>query len=147
MRFFNNSLPQQVNLLLVFGVFGSLYKYSPLYRAFGFHHSQPAFIGLIIVMQFVFAPYNEVRTCFCIVRYKFVWLEHFRTFLCPQKYLWYIVCTVQWDKESYPQFIVAYREQLLVLSHHVFISSLLILRILWQILLKNWRLLLPPTYV
>ncbi|KAK4300709.1 hypothetical protein Pmani_027109 [Petrolisthes manimaculis] len=50
----------QVNLLLVFGVFGSLYKYSPLYRTFGFHHSQPAFIGLIIVMQYVFAPYNEV---------------------------------------------------------------------------------------
>lgn len=50
----------QVNLLLVFSVFGTLYKYSPLYRAFGFHNSQPAFIGLIIVMQFVFAPYNEV---------------------------------------------------------------------------------------
>lgn len=50
----------QVNLLLVFSVFGSLYKYSPLYNAFGFHHSQPAFIGLIIVMQFVFAPYNEI---------------------------------------------------------------------------------------
>lgn len=50
----------QVNLFLVFSVFGSLYKYSPLYRTFGFHHSQPAFIGLIIVMQFVFAPYNEI---------------------------------------------------------------------------------------
>ncbi|CAL4093639.1 unnamed protein product, partial [Meganyctiphanes norvegica] len=50
----------QVNLLLIFGVFGSMYRYSPLYRAFGFHNSQPAFIGLIIVMQFVFAPYNEV---------------------------------------------------------------------------------------
>lgn len=50
----------QVNLFLVFAVFGSLYKYSPLYRTFGFHHSQPAFIGLIIVMQFVFAPYNEI---------------------------------------------------------------------------------------
>lgn len=50
----------QVNLLLIFGVFGALYRYSPLYRAFGFHNSQPAFIGLILVMQFVFAPYNEV---------------------------------------------------------------------------------------
>lgn len=50
----------QVNLLLIFGVFGAMYRYSPLYRAFGFHNSQPAFIGLIIVMQFVFAPYNEV---------------------------------------------------------------------------------------
>ncbi|XP_050693434.1 CAAX prenyl protease 1 homolog [Eriocheir sinensis] len=50
----------QVNLFLVFTVFGSLYKYSPLYRAFGFNHSQPAFIGLLIVMQYVFAPYNEI---------------------------------------------------------------------------------------
>lgn len=50
----------QVNLFLVFAVFGSLYKYSPLYQTFGFHQSQPAFIGLIIVMQFVFAPYNEI---------------------------------------------------------------------------------------
>lgn len=50
----------QVNLLLIFGVFGALYRYAPLYRAFGFHNSQPAFIGLILVMQFVFAPYNEV---------------------------------------------------------------------------------------
>ncbi|XP_042239976.1 CAAX prenyl protease 1 homolog isoform X2 [Homarus americanus] len=50
----------QVNLFLVFSVFGSLYKYSPLYRTFGFYQNQPAFIGLIIVMQFVFAPYNEI---------------------------------------------------------------------------------------
>ncbi|XP_045114217.1 CAAX prenyl protease 1 homolog [Portunus trituberculatus] len=50
----------QVNLFLVFSVFGSLYKYSPLYRAFSFTQSQPAFIGLIIVMQYVFAPYNEI---------------------------------------------------------------------------------------
>ncbi|KAG0702076.1 CAAX prenyl protease 1 [Chionoecetes opilio] len=49
-----------VNLFLVFSVFGSLYKYSPLYRAYGFNHSQPAFIGLILVMQYVFAPYNEI---------------------------------------------------------------------------------------
>lgn len=51
----------QVNLFLIFGVFGSLSKYEPLYRAFGFS-TQPAFIGLIIVMQFVFAPYNELLT-------------------------------------------------------------------------------------
>ncbi|KAB7497889.1 CAAX prenyl protease 1-like protein [Armadillidium nasatum] len=50
----------QVNMFLMFFAFGSLYRYSPLYRAFGFHKSQPAFIGFIIVMQFVFAPYSEV---------------------------------------------------------------------------------------
>ena len=54
-------LISQVNLLLVFGVFGALYKYRPLYVAFGFN-TQPAFIGLILVMQFVFAPYNELLT-------------------------------------------------------------------------------------
>uniref|UniRef100_A0A2P2I4T7 CAAX prenyl protease n=1 Tax=Hirondellea gigas TaxID=1518452 RepID=A0A2P2I4T7_9CRUS len=51
----------QVNLLLIFGVFGALNKHQPLFRAFGFN-TQPAFIGLIIVMQFVFAPYNELLT-------------------------------------------------------------------------------------
>lgn len=60
-------LISQVNLMLVFAVFGSLYKYSPLYRTFGFHHSQPAFIGLIIVMQFVFAPYNEILQFLLVV--------------------------------------------------------------------------------
>ncbi|GFO46398.1 Zinc metallopeptidase, ste24 homolog [Plakobranchus ocellatus] len=49
----------QVNLFLCFLVFGLLMKEQVLYSAFGFH-SQPTFIGLIIIFQFIFAPYNEV---------------------------------------------------------------------------------------
>ena len=53
----------QVNLMLVFSVFALLSDAQPLYAAFGFQQ-KPAFIGLLIVMQFVFAPYNEVRRYF-----------------------------------------------------------------------------------
>ncbi|XP_076059851.1 CAAX prenyl protease 1 homolog [Oratosquilla oratoria] len=55
-----NIVISQVNLFLIFSVFGSLYGYTPLYHAFGFHNSKPAFIGLILVTQYVFAPYNEL---------------------------------------------------------------------------------------
>lgn len=50
----------QVNLFLMFLVFGLLFKYSVLYRAFGFYDSEPIFIGLVIIQQFIFSPYNAV---------------------------------------------------------------------------------------
>ncbi|KAK3696104.1 hypothetical protein RRG08_061879 [Elysia crispata] len=49
----------QVNLFLCFMVFALLMKEQILYSAFGFH-TQPTLIGLIIIFQFIFAPYNEV---------------------------------------------------------------------------------------
>lgn len=49
----------QVNLFLCFMVFALLMKEQILYSAFGFH-SQPTLVGLIIIFQFIFAPYNEV---------------------------------------------------------------------------------------
>ncbi|RUS81798.1 hypothetical protein EGW08_010435 [Elysia chlorotica] len=49
----------QVNLFLCFMVFALLMKEQILYSAFGFY-SQPTLIGLIIIFQFIFAPYNEV---------------------------------------------------------------------------------------
>lgn len=50
----------QINLLLVFLVFGLLFQYKPMYSAFGFHHEQPIIIGLLIVLQFIFSPYHAV---------------------------------------------------------------------------------------
>uniref|UniRef100_A0A0B7AXJ1 CAAX prenyl protease n=1 Tax=Arion vulgaris TaxID=1028688 RepID=A0A0B7AXJ1_9EUPU len=49
----------QVNLFLCFMVFAVLMKKTILYAAFGFS-TQPTLIGLIIIFQFIFAPYNEV---------------------------------------------------------------------------------------
>jgi len=54
-----NLMIAQINLLLCFLVFASLYKNQTLYQAFGFN-SQPVFIGLFIIFQYIFSPYNEV---------------------------------------------------------------------------------------
>ena len=51
----------QVNLFLCFLVFALLIKRVELFEAFGFN-TQPTMIGLLIIFQFVFSPYNEV-TC------------------------------------------------------------------------------------
>lgn len=49
----------QVNLFLCLMVFAVLIKETVLYSAFGFD-TQPILIGLIIIFQFIFAPYNEI---------------------------------------------------------------------------------------
>jgi hypothetical protein len=41
-------------------VFGFLVHWKVLYTSFGFATSQPTLIGLLIVFQFIFSPYNEV---------------------------------------------------------------------------------------
>ena len=46
--------------MFMFIVFNLLYKYKPLYDAFGFTDSQPIFIGLYIVTSYVFSPYNAI---------------------------------------------------------------------------------------
>lgn len=59
-----NIIIMQVNLFLLFLVFGVLFKYEVLYRAFGFRNEQPVLIGLLIVLQFIFSPYNAVLSFF-----------------------------------------------------------------------------------
>jgi len=54
----------QVNLFLCFMVFALLINRTELYEAFGFF-TKPTIIGLLIVFQFIFAPYNEVLS-FCM---------------------------------------------------------------------------------
>jgi len=41
-------------------VFALLMDKRELYIAFGFHDTQPTLIGLVIIFQFIFSPYNEV---------------------------------------------------------------------------------------
>jgi STE24 endopeptidase len=44
--------------------FAAVYTQKELYDAFGFVDSQPTLIGLMIVLQYVFAPYSEVGVLF-----------------------------------------------------------------------------------
>lgn len=57
---FKNLVLAQVNLFVCFSVFALLYKNPVLYEAFGFHNQQPVFIGLLIIFQYIFSPYNEL---------------------------------------------------------------------------------------
>jgi len=55
-----NIIISEVNIMFMFLVFNLLFKYKPLYDAFGFTESQPIFIGLYIVTSYIFSPYNAV---------------------------------------------------------------------------------------
>jgi len=55
-----NIVIMQVNLFLIFLVFGMLFQYEAMYVAFGFQHEKPVLIGLLILLQFIFSPYNAV---------------------------------------------------------------------------------------
>jgi STE24 endopeptidase len=50
----------QVNMFLCFMVFACFHKQQLLYSAFGFYRVQPTFIGLLILFQYIFSPYNEL---------------------------------------------------------------------------------------
>jgi len=63
---FKNLVITQVNLFLCFAVFGLLYHCEQLYHAFGFMDSKPVFIGLLIIFQYIFSPYNELLS-FCLI--------------------------------------------------------------------------------
>ena len=57
----------QVNSMLCFVMFAMLLENQIIYTAFGFN-TRPTLIGLIIIFQFVFSPYNEVKTGFIQAR-------------------------------------------------------------------------------
>jgi len=59
-----NLVISQVNAFFCFLVFGLLMDKKPLYTAFGFD-SQPTLIGLLIIFQYIFSPYNELLS-FCM---------------------------------------------------------------------------------
>lgn len=55
-----NMVASQVNIFLCFAVFGLLVHHQWLYDAFGFTDSRPLYMGLMIIFQYIFAPYNMV---------------------------------------------------------------------------------------
>jgi len=57
---FKNIVISQIHIFLMFALFAYLYKLQTLYTAFGFVDSQPVLIGLVIILQFITAPYNAV---------------------------------------------------------------------------------------
>ena len=50
----------QVQIFMMFALFAYLSKSKPLYEAFGFTDSRPVLIGLMIVLQYITAPYSAV---------------------------------------------------------------------------------------
>ena len=56
-----NLIISEVNLFFTFAVFGALFQNDLIYASFGFPTGQkPVFLGLIIIVQYIFAPYNEI---------------------------------------------------------------------------------------
>ncbi|XP_019063282.1 CAAX prenyl protease 1 homolog isoform X2 [Fukomys damarensis] len=60
-----NIIISQMNSFLCFSLFAVLIRRKELFAAFGFYDSQPTLIGLLIIFQFIFSPYNEVLS-FCL---------------------------------------------------------------------------------
>ncbi|XP_064784679.1 CAAX prenyl protease 1 homolog [Oncorhynchus masou masou] len=60
-----NIVISQMNSFLCFFLFAVLIGQKELFMAFGFYNSQPTLIGLMIIFQFIFSPYNEVLS-FCL---------------------------------------------------------------------------------
>ncbi|XP_021119066.1 CAAX prenyl protease 1 homolog isoform X3 [Heterocephalus glaber] len=60
-----NIIISQMNSFLCFFLFAVLIRRKELFAAFGFYDSQPTLIGLLIIFQFIFSPYNEVLS-FCL---------------------------------------------------------------------------------
>lgn len=60
-----NIVISQMNSFLCFFLFAALIGRKELFAAFGFHSTQPTLIGLMIIFQFIFSPYNEVLS-FCL---------------------------------------------------------------------------------
>nr|KAF6381000.1 zinc metallopeptidase STE24 [Myotis myotis] len=60
-----NIIISQMNSFLCFFLFAALIGRKELFAAFGFFDSQPTLIGLLIIFQFIFSPYNEVLS-FCL---------------------------------------------------------------------------------
>ena len=54
------SFPVQLNLLLSLSMFGFFLEQHDVYSSFGFYDTQPTIIGIILVFQLIFIPYNEV---------------------------------------------------------------------------------------
>lgn len=50
----------QINLLFTLSVFGLLYQNDKIFAAFGFVDEKPILIGLTLIFEYIFQPYNEI---------------------------------------------------------------------------------------
>ena len=55
-----NIIISEVHIFLMFMFFGYLYKNQFLYESFGFMNEKPILIGLMIILQYISAPYNAL---------------------------------------------------------------------------------------
>ncbi|XP_055356931.1 CAAX prenyl protease 1 homolog [Paramacrobiotus metropolitanus] len=59
-HYWKNILISMITMLMSFGIFGMLYKNQAIYEAFGFRNETPIIIGLILILQYIYSPVNEV---------------------------------------------------------------------------------------
>ena len=56
-----NVIISEVHIFMMFALFAYLYQLQTLYTAFGFDKGEmPILIGLMIILQFITAPYNAL---------------------------------------------------------------------------------------
>lgn len=71
-----------MNSFLCFSLFAVLIGRKELFVAFGFDDSQPTLIGLMIIFQFIFSPYNEVSVGLInIVSVSFVIISYMNVYV------------------------------------------------------------------
>lgn len=101
-----NILISQVHIFLMFALFGYLFKYQPLYTAFGFPHETPILMGLMIIMQYITAPYNALLNFFmtCLSRRFEFQADEFAQGLGKSKDLKTALVKLQNDNLSFPIF-------------------------------------------
>ncbi|RXN36302.1 CAAX prenyl protease 1-like protein [Labeo rohita] len=68
----------KMNSFLCFFLFAILIGRKELFMAFGFHDTQPTLIGLMIIFQFIFSPYNERKRMVVPAALKIVRLKSTR---------------------------------------------------------------------
>lgn len=55
-----NFVIAQVHMLFCFVIFASLYRNASIYQAFGFERDMPILIGMLLIFEHIFSPYNFV---------------------------------------------------------------------------------------
>lgn len=99
-----NLVLNQMNLFLYFLIFAVLMNRQIFYSAFGFDNERPVLIGLIVILQFIFAPYNELISFLMVSlarRFEFQ-ADAFAKSLGKSKFLRSSLIKLQKDNLSFP---------------------------------------------
>ncbi|KAL1131900.1 hypothetical protein AAG570_011511 [Ranatra chinensis] len=99
----HNHVLKQI-LIMQFCAFGFLFQYPQLYQAFGFVNEKPVIVGLIVVLQFIFSPYNSVMSFLLIIlsrKYEFQ-ADRFAKSLGKAKFLKKALIKLGKDNLSFP---------------------------------------------